>query len=89
MAQALQSLGIRHRIVTHGADSRRPGEHRIAFLARMRNKALEPLLKPPKEEEGNKSESSKHYDRIVFINDVYFCAWQVRRAHPPALALRW
>lgn len=54
----------------------------------MRNKALEPLLKPPKEEEGNKSESSKHYDRIVFINDVYFCAWQVRRAHPSCVG-RW
>ncbi|RDW59487.1 hypothetical protein BP6252_12574 [Coleophoma cylindrospora] len=34
---------------------------RIAFLAEVRNKALEPLKK-----------SKAHYDKILFINDVYF-----------------
>ncbi|OMJ08136.1 Alpha-1,3-mannosyltransferase CMT1 [Smittium culicis] len=39
--------------------------HHIEYLAKIRNKALEPLYK--------ELSSSRKYDKIVFMNDVLFC----------------
>lgn len=72
LTQSLQALGVPHSILTHQDDKRAPGEHRIAFLARMRNKALQPLHDPL-----HMSNAGGPFQRVVFINDVYFCAWQV------------
>ncbi|KAJ2354127.1 hypothetical protein IWW50_000831 [Coemansia erecta] len=59
-AQTLGEMGIPHKITTD--DKRRPQlYHRIEYMAAIRNRALEPLY------------SSNTYDRVVFINDVYFC----------------
>lgn len=72
LQQSLQALGVPHSILTHQDDKRAPGEHRIAFLARMRNKALQPLHDPL-----HMGNAGGPFQRVVFINDVYFCAWQV------------
>ena len=57
-----------------GGLTRAEGQDRIDFLAQVRNAALEPLWR----EAGNGSawgaEGGFKADRIVFINDVYFCA---------------
>ncbi|KAJ2814067.1 hypothetical protein H4S07_000176 [Coemansia furcata] len=57
----LNALGIAHRIRTD--EARRPEHiHRIEYLAKVRNLALEPLYS-----------TGKKYDRVLFINDIYFC----------------
>ncbi|KAJ2805438.1 hypothetical protein H4S07_004021, partial [Coemansia furcata] len=57
----LNTLGIAHRIRTD--EARRPEHtHRIEYLAKVRNLALEPLYS-----------TGKIYDRVLFINDIYFC----------------
>ncbi|KAJ2458613.1 hypothetical protein GGF42_001969 [Coemansia sp. RSA 2424] len=57
----LDALGIGHRIITD--DSSKPERvHRIEYLAKLRNYALEPLH----------STGSK-FGRVIFLNDVYFC----------------
>ena len=69
-----------------GGLTRESGQDRIEFLADVRNRALQSLWR---EEEGAASRSSRNgsssgqlpggfrADRIVFINDVYFCARDV------------
>lgn len=69
----------------HGTLVRGPGQERIPFLARVRNAALQPLYRrfdaaPPSP--GHSSQTSMDSqaldfdpDKIIFINDVYFC-WQ-------------
>ncbi|KAJ1939341.1 hypothetical protein EC988_007337, partial [Linderina pennispora] len=57
----LDALNVPHRIVVD--DNPRPSSfHRIEYMAQIRNKALEPLY-----------EQSREYDRVVFLNDVFFC----------------
>ncbi|KAJ2747476.1 hypothetical protein GGI20_000465 [Coemansia sp. BCRC 34301] len=57
----LDALGIAHRIVAD--DTSKPQHvHRIEYLAKVRNYALEPLYS-----------NDAHFGRVVFLNDVYFC----------------
>ncbi|KAJ2619802.1 hypothetical protein GGF44_005582, partial [Coemansia sp. RSA 1694] len=57
----LDALGIAHRIIADEAP--RPEHvHRIEYMAKLRNLALEPL-----------HSSDTQFGRVVFINDVYFC----------------
>ncbi|KAJ2834131.1 hypothetical protein GGI24_000544 [Coemansia furcata] len=57
----LNTLGIAHQIRTD--EARRPEHiHRIEYLAKVRNLALEPLYS-----------TGKKYDRVLFINDIFFC----------------
>ncbi|KAK9819667.1 hypothetical protein WJX72_000923 [[Myrmecia] bisecta] len=76
MLQALQSLlaeeRMPHRIVTGGL-SRQPGEERIHFLVSLRNEALSPLY------EGHSGRGPWPADRIIYLNDVYFCAGDILR----------
>ena len=77
-----------------GGLTRKAGQDRIEFLAEVRNRALQPLWQG---EEGaavggsqNRSSSGGagfRADRIVFINDVYFCARDVVRIQPNPLTL--
>ena len=111
----LQIQGIPHHIVSDPFHGRVQGQHRIDFMARVRNKALEPLaviashqdnlgyfledfsnvstlpdydasqLGKSKVETNSErlgasySESSAFYDRIVFLNDVFFCSQDIIR----------
>ncbi|KAJ2789157.1 hypothetical protein GGI18_002565 [Coemansia linderi] len=57
----LNALGIAHRIVAE--DTPKPEHiHRIEYLAKLRNYAMEPLY----------SDGAK-FGRVAFLNDVYFC----------------
>ncbi|KAJ1802909.1 hypothetical protein LPJ77_005503, partial [Coemansia sp. RSA 2523] len=58
--RTVKELGIPHSIVT---DSRQRPQHyhRIEYMADIRNRALEALY------------NSTAYNRVVFLNDVYFC----------------
>ncbi|KAG2486259.1 hypothetical protein HYH03_015083 [Edaphochlamys debaryana] len=60
MGRVLEKLGVRHEVVTRGV-TRDPQEHRIAFLARVRNLSIKQLLVGREE-----------YDTVLFLNDVYF-----------------
>ncbi|KAK9813069.1 hypothetical protein WJX72_008387 [[Myrmecia] bisecta] len=76
MLQALQFLlagkGVPHKIITGGL-SRQAGEERIQFLVSLRNEALSPLF------EGYSGEGPWQADRIIYLNDVYYCASDVLR----------
>ncbi|KAJ2860571.1 hypothetical protein GGH94_005422 [Coemansia aciculifera] len=57
----LSALGIAHRIFTD--NKRKPRHiHRIEYLAKVRNLALEPL-----------HSNGTKYGRVLFINDIFFC----------------
>ena len=61
----LQALNIPHSIFTQ--DVAKPhGIHRIEYLAKLRNQAMKPLF-----------HSTALYDKIVFLNDIFFCAEDV------------
>ena len=51
------------------------------FLAQVRNAALEPLWKEGSNGSTWGNEGGFKADRIVFINDVYFCARDVVSSH--------
>ncbi|KAK9824516.1 hypothetical protein WJX72_011024 [[Myrmecia] bisecta] len=76
MLQPLQSLlaerSMPHRIITGGL-SRQAGEERIQFLVSLRNEALSPLFK------GHSGRGPWPADRIIYLNDVYYCASDVLR----------
>ncbi|KAJ2099778.1 hypothetical protein GGI09_002619 [Coemansia sp. S100] len=58
---ALNALGIAHRILAD--DTPKPEHiHRIEYLAKVRNLALEPLYS-----------SGAKYGRVLFLNDIFFC----------------
>ncbi|KAK3242623.1 hypothetical protein CYMTET_47687 [Cymbomonas tetramitiformis] len=61
----LASLGVPHRVVLQG-ETRQEYQDRIAYLAHLRNKALQPLF-----------ESTLEYDRVVYFNDIYVRAVDV------------
>lgn len=63
LAAALLSDGVRTFAVVNGS-TRGSGEHRISFLARLRNLALKPIL------DGRVT----GVDAVLFVNDVVFCA---------------
>lgn len=74
-----------------GAVTRQDGEDRVTFLSHARNKALEPLHWHVQPDDGatagKPNLSSTHSnltwrfqaDKVVFLNDVYFCAKHVQR----------
>lgn len=70
-----------------GGLTRAEGEDRIDFLAKVRNLALEPLWRARYGGNGSAPVTGEGFraDRVVFVNDVYFCARDVVRpaAFPP------
>ncbi|KAK9807875.1 hypothetical protein WJX72_011849 [[Myrmecia] bisecta] len=80
LQELLEKLDVPSLIVTNGL-SREDGQDRIAFLADMRNRALAPLF-------GSdgfwSAKSGWPADKVIFINDVFFCAGDILRllAHP-------
>lgn len=69
-----------------GGLARAAGQDRIEFLAEVRNRALQPLWREEEERAGSSGQNRSaaagagfRADRIVFINDVYFCARDVVR----------
>eukprot|EP00803_Ostreobium_quekettii_P009670 evm.model.scf_943.3 EVM.evm.TU.scf_943.3 scf_943:37794-39458(+) len=69
LEDVLNELRVHNRIVMNGAEVRQQGQERLDFLSRVRNRALEPLWSPP----------VGRWDKIVFINDVFFCAQDIIR----------
>lgn len=63
LSSHLDYLSVPHSIV-NGDVVRSKGEDRIAFLAKLRNKALEPLL----------VSGGARYDQVVWLNDILYCA---------------
>ena len=62
----LRELLLRHNIpfnIVMNGIRRKPEEHRIGFLAHVRNLSIQPMLT-----------SSQTYDAVLFLNDVIFCA---------------
>lgn len=57
----LKFLGVPHEIVQ--GTLLRGNRNRIDFLSECRNRALEPLVS-----------AEKTYDRVIYLNDIYFCA---------------
>ncbi|CAK0732610.1 hypothetical protein CVIRNUC_000155 [Coccomyxa viridis] len=68
----LDLLDIRHDIVTGGMT--RQGEERVAFLSKLRNAAISPM-----QQGENGSLPEWPADRLLYINDVYFCAQDIVR----------
>ncbi|KAJ2865353.1 hypothetical protein GGH94_002306 [Coemansia aciculifera] len=59
--ETLNALGIAHRITSD--DASKPAHiHRIEYLAKLRNFALDPLYS-----------SSTTFGRVVYLNDMFFC----------------
>ncbi|KAJ2865355.1 hypothetical protein GGH94_002308 [Coemansia aciculifera] len=63
--ETLNALNIAHRIVTDPTPKPKR-VHRIEYLAKVRNSAMEPLYS-----------SGEKYGRVAFINDVHFCLTDV------------
>lgn len=78
----LAMLGVNKRIVISGLLARSHGEDRIHFLASVRNAVLEPL-RHPAAASGDaimcNQQACPAASRVVFINDVYFCAGDLLR----------
>lgn len=74
---SLTDLGVKHRIVTVDND---PGKHwpygtspeRIAFLAKCRNKAMEPIQSA---DDDVRIPDWQDYTKLLFLNDIRF-QWQ-------------
>ena len=60
-----------------GGLTRAEGQDRIDFLAQVRNAALEPLWRGAGNGSAWGAEGGFKADRVVFLNDVYFCARDV------------
>jgi hypothetical protein len=63
LGEVLTSLGIRSEITTGGSLKRGEGQPRIAFLAELRNAALQPVYEAAEAGKGS-------LDSVVFANDV-------------------
>ncbi|KAJ2885540.1 hypothetical protein H4R27_001335 [Coemansia aciculifera] len=63
--KTLNVLGIAHRIITDPTPKPKR-VHRIEYLAKVRNSAMEPLYS-----------SGEKYGRVLFSDDVYFCLTDV------------
>jgi len=73
----LSLADVQHTIVTDGAIQRADGEERIEFLAKVRNKTLEPLWRHSNM--SRESGGAWEADRIIFSNDVYLCTKDIVR----------
>ncbi|KAI0317050.1 cryptococcal mannosyltransferase 1-domain-containing protein [Amylostereum chailletii] len=71
----LTRMGTPHTIVTSedGEISRDHPDHRIAILAGVRNKALEPLMSG----EAARAMHGKTFDQVLFMNDIFHCATDI------------
>lgn len=65
LASTLHAADIQHSVIYNGG-IKRGKRHRIDHLAELRNAAIRPMFQLPRK-----------FDRIVFINDVLFCAEDV------------
>ncbi|CAK0732893.1 hypothetical protein CVIRNUC_000197 [Coccomyxa viridis] len=63
----LQHMSVPHQIVTGGL-RREPGQERIAYLAKIRNLATAPM-----QQGQDGSPPAWPADRLLMLNDVYFC----------------
>lgn len=87
LAGVLVRCGVPHRILTGSQFRLEPGASRIEFMATIRNLALEPLwgdsaaLKSSSRFLSNISDLSTPVpaERVVFINDVFWCVKHVLR----------
>ena len=68
----LRSLSVPHTLSTH-AQLQRASAYRIDHLAAVRNLAIAPLTRM------SVASTSPPFDRVVFLNDVVFCAEDVLR----------
>ncbi|OLY84386.1 Alpha-1,3-mannosyltransferase CMT1 [Smittium mucronatum] len=60
----LKKFDIKHSVVMENHS--RPDEfHRIEYLAKIRNRALDPLV--------SEKNNGRVYDKIIFMNDIFFC----------------
>eukprot|EP00959_Pyramimonas_sp_CCMP1952_P365032 7644043-Pyramimonas_sp.AAC.1 len=64
-------MEIPHDVRANSTDLRKNNQNRIDFLSSMRNKALAPLTK-------FNNDPEKWYDYVVFLNDVLFCAKDIK-----------
>lgn len=69
LKELLDLLRCPNRLVIHGAVRQRNGESKSQFVARLRNAVLEPL----------RSFEAWRVERVVFVDDVFFCAQQILR----------
>lgn len=68
LEDVLNELKVPSRIVVDGKEVRHKGQERLDFLTRVRNRAMEPIWS-----------SSFRWDKVIFINDVFFCAQDIIR----------
>eukprot|EP00898_Chlorokybus_atmophyticus_P006469 jgi/Chlat1/6823/Chrsp51S06513 len=68
MHSLLVHMRVPHNIIANATDVRGDGMPRIEFLARVRNRALQPLFD---------MQDEVRFDKVFFNNDVYFCAEDV------------
>ena len=71
LKELLDLLRCPNSVVIFGAVRPKEGEYSTAFYARLRNAALQPLLRYQKND----------FDKVVMVDDVFFCAQQVLRLH--------
>lgn len=70
LGKLLDVVGVRHKIVPYGNLVRQRKVDRIPFLSSVRNAAMEPL---------QEWQDTWIATKVVFINDVFFCAQHVLR----------
>eukprot|EP00854_Cymbomonas_tetramitiformis_P010867 gene10867-12863_t len=68
----LKMMKISHEITSNSSHTKVSNQHRIDFLSTLRNAALEPLFR-------HNGEPEKWYDQVVFLNDVIFCAKDIKK----------
>ena len=70
-SSVLTEIGVGNEIIYDGALNRQSGQGRIEFLSEVRNAALKPLT--------DHANLGVTYDRMIFINDVFFCKQDMHR----------
>jgi alpha-1,3-mannosyltransferase len=77
LERLLAACAIPHQVTASGPLVRAAGEDRIAFLAKVRNAVLQPLV-----------HGAFRAEHVAFINDVFFCAEDIERlaAHDADIA---
>jgi len=73
LSSLLTVVEVDHVITTDGNIKRAEGENRIEFLAKVRNKVLEPLWGGGGGNSSGGVAAAWPADRIIFTNDVYLC----------------
>jgi hypothetical protein len=76
LAMTLRAHGIPHSITVHGRRQSDRNDH-IGSMTSMRNAALEPLYESIRLYERTNGLKGSRTDRVIFINDVFWCAEDV------------